>query len=120
MRTLALLMLIACGGGETPAADGDGTETEAPAPDAGGDADAKPDEAFAAPTELEAGMDICLGPVDCVPVQLACSCDDAAWVAVNKSRVDDAKGKYAQKGCDAPAECEAPATECAGGCKIKQ
>ena len=118
MRTLALFLLIACGGGETeaPAEAGDGAEAPAPKPEGGGD-EAK-DEAFAAPAELEAGMDICLGPVDCVAVQLSCGCDDPVFVAVNKSRVDDAKSKYAQKGCEMQT-CEAPETVCQGGCKLK-
>lgn len=122
MTTLALLMLLACGGTETPAADApaDGDKTEAPAPAPEGGADAGGD--FAAPESLESGMDICMGSVDCEAVQLSCCCgDDAVYVAAAKSRSDDVKSKYGQKDCGdcGDAECSPPEVECKGGCKLK-
>lgn len=122
MTSFVLFLLLACGGGETPAPAGDGAapapaphgEAPAPAPAAGG--------AFAAPESLEAGMDICLGGADCAAVQLSCCCGEGAvWVAANKSRAEDVKAKYGQKDCgDCPAgECTPPEVQCQGGCKLK-
>ena len=121
MKSLALLLLLACGGTETPAADAPAGDGDAPAP-APAPAPPADSPAFEAPESLESGMDICLGNADCEAVQLSCCCgDDAVWVAANKSRVDDVKAKYAQKECgDCPdAECAAPQVGCKGGCKIK-
>lgn len=119
MKSLALLLLMACGGAETPA--GDPGEGDAPAAEP---APAPADAKFEAPESLESGMDICLGPADCVAVQLSCCCgDDAVFVAANKSRAEDVKKQYGQKECgDCPdaGECKAPEVGCKGGCKIKK
>ncbi len=117
MTSFALLLMLACGGGsDAPDAGG----TPEPAPAAPAPAPAAP--AFQAPESLETGMDICLGDVDCVAVQLSCCCGEGAvWVAANKSRAEDVKKKYGQKDCgDCPdAECKPPEVGCKGGCKLK-
>lgn len=116
--SLALFLLLACGGTETPADGGGDAPTEAPAPKPeGGEAPAKYEK-----PEIESGMDICLGSIDCEAVQLSCCCGEGAvYVAVNKSRAEEAKTKYGQKDCgECPSgECTPPETECAGGCKLK-
>ena len=94
MKSFALLLLLACGGGAEAPAEGDGAQAPAAAPAPA----EKTAPAFAAPESLEAGMDICLGPADCVAVQLSCCCgDDAVWVAANKTRAEDVKAMYGQK-----------------------
>ena len=118
------LFLFACGG-ETPQAPAGGDaapKTEAPAPAPAPAGKAAP--GMEAPT-LDAGMDICFGPVDCEAVQISCcsSCDGGLVVAVNKSRAEEAKTKFGQKDCDqyscGDGECATPEVECNGGCKIK-
>ena len=66
-------------------------------------------------------MQMCLGAVDCVAVALdCCGCD--AYVAVDKTRVDEVKEKHGQKSCDDVScdktECTAPEVTCEGGCKL--
>jgi hypothetical protein len=122
MRHLALFLLLACGGTDVPATDADAPADAAPV-------EAPADEvAAAAPFEapaLEAGMDMCLGAVDCVAVQLSCcnGCDGGVVVAVNKTRAEEAKAKFGQKDCEsvtcAGTECAEPAATCSGGCKLE-
>ena len=133
MKRTALILtlfLFACDGEATEApAGGDAApKTEAPAPDAAPAGKAapagNPAPAMEAPT-LDAGMDICFGPVDCEAVQLSCcsSCDGGLVVAVNKSRAEEVKTKFGQKDCDqyscGDGECATPEVACNGGCKIK-
>jgi hypothetical protein len=124
---LTLLTFIACGGEtttEAPAPDADipvgeqpAVEPEAPAP--------PPPAAFEAP-ELEDGMQVCMGAVDCVVVELGCCnhCGGGALVAVNKTRAEEVKQKHGQKECDSiqcpSTECPTPEAVCSGGCKVKE
>ena len=122
MTHLALFLLLACGSPEAPAPDAndppDAASVEAPAEEA------VEAVAFGAP-KLDAGMDICLGGVDCVAVQLSCcnGCDGGVVVAVNKTRVEEAKTKFGQKDCEsvtcAGTECAEPKATCAGGCRLE-
>ena len=122
MAIVPLFLLLACGGGDAEA-PGDEAAAEAPAPV---EAEAPAPEAapaFTAPT-LDPGMDMCLGAVDCVAVQLSCcsACEGGVVVAVNKTRVDEVKEKFAQTGCDTvtcqDADCPPAEVECSMGCKI--
>ena len=124
---LTLLTLFACGGestteapapdAEAPAAEAPATAPEAPAP--------PPPAAFEVP-ELEDGMQVCMGAVDCQVVELGCCnhCGGGALVAVNKTRAEEVKQKYGQKECDSiqcpSTECPTPEAVCSGGCKVKE
>ncbi len=122
---MTLATLIACGG-ET-------TTEPAPAPADGAPAAEAPAEAappaaaepYKVP-ELEEGMQMCMGAVDCVVVEVGCCnhCGGGALVAVNKSRAEEVKEKYGQKECDSvqcpSTECPTPEATCQGGCKIKE
>lgn len=86
----ALFLLLACGGGETPAGD-DHAKTEAPAPDAEPEkAEEEPGKAEEddAPKELtlEPYMQTCMGSGDCM---VAIGCCNQGAVAVNKANHDE-------------------------------
>ena len=83
----------------------------------------------AAPYEapaLEDGMQMCMGAVDCVVVELGCCnhCGGGALVAVNKTRAEEVKEKYGQKECDTiqcpSTECPTPEAVCNMGCQVKE
>jgi len=125
---LALATLIACGGETStdpanPAGDGDAPKTEAPA-DTPAAAPGIP-EPYTAP-DVEDGMKMCMGAVDCVVVELGCCnhCGGGALVAVNKTRAEEVKEKFGQKECASitcpSAECPTPEAVCNMGCKIKE
>jgi len=124
---LSLVALVACGGESTttepatPEAEAPAAEAPAPAPAAQAPA-AAPYEA----PELEEGMQMCMGAVDCVVVELGCCnhCGGGALVAVNKSRAEEVKQKHGQKDCDSiqcpSTECPTPEAVCNMGCKVKE
>ena len=123
---LALATLVACGG-ETagdPPSPGDGAvPIEAPV-EAAPAAPAVP-EPYAVP-EIDDGMKMCMGAVDCEVVELGCCnhCGGGALVAVNKTRAEEVKETYGQKECGTitcpSTECPTPEATCNMGCKIKE